>query len=186
MDANDYELAAALFRLGRHSEALTLYKRLAAAGDPASQVFLGWMYFDGVGTGKDREQARLWFLRAAESGHAEGMFYLGRVLTARGEHGDALKWYERASEDGFTPADYRMGIAYLKGQGVAPDPIHALTYLRKASASGSLPALYQLALIEMRSGGVRARLRGSAKALKAIWLTFNAARRDIHAAELKW
>lgn len=186
VDPSILQRASELYRRGDYVEAMGLYERMATLGDASAQVFLGWMYHQGLGAAKDEARANEWFLRAAESGHAEGMFYAARLLSARGEHGRAFAWYQKASDNGFMPADYRLGISYLKGAGVPLDIDRARYYLRRASDAGHIFALRQLGLLMIRAGDTRTKLSGALMVVRAIWRGIALGLRDVHSSQLKW
>ena len=50
----------------------------------------------------DPGQARRWYEKAAEAGHATAMFNLGGLLDDS-DPGQARRWYEKAAEAGDTP-----------------------------------------------------------------------------------
>ncbi len=43
-----------------------------------------------------------------------------------------MKWYRRAADDGFAPAQFRLGECYRDGTGVEKDPVEALAWIRLA------------------------------------------------------
>src|SRR5690349_19754359 len=47
-------------------------------------------------------------------------FYFGRLNVAK-DSAEAVKWYRKAAEQGFAPAEYRLGYSYEIGSGVARD-----------------------------------------------------------------
>lgn len=75
----DQELAFAgeLFNHRNATRAFTLFRKYAAAGDPAATAWLGRCYLEGVGTGKDLEMAYRCFASAAEKNDPQGINYLG-------------------------------------------------------------------------------------------------------------
>lgn len=54
--------------LQKYGCSLSRVTRAAEAGDPDAQYALGYMYFYGIGTVRDRETARLWIERASRQG----------------------------------------------------------------------------------------------------------------------
>jgi TPR repeat protein len=127
-------------------QAAYLYSLVAEKGHRHSQIFMGWLCSEGVGVPRDFERAKLWFQRAALAGSFEGMFYLGRLLTAEGDHTLAFQWYRRAAALGYAPAHFRMGEAYARGLGVAPDIRLALDQYHMGAKAGHIFAQRALAL----------------------------------------
>ena len=69
-----------------------------------SQAILGSMYILGQGVPQDREQAAIWLLPAAESGHSFAEMYLGILhYTGQGAERDteqARYWLQIAADKG--------------------------------------------------------------------------------------
>lgn len=59
----------------------------------------------------------------------------------------AAKWYERAAEAGFAPAQYRIGSFHEKGIGVDLDLEKAKTWYQLAAAQGNASAMHNLAVL---------------------------------------
>ena len=55
---------------------------------------------------------------------------------------EAVKWYRKAAEQNYAPAQYNLGVCYANGQGVAKDEVEAVKWYRKAAeqndADGSI------------------------------------------------
>ncbi|WP_227496388.1 SEL1-like repeat protein [Massilia litorea] len=68
--ANDLASANTLFEQKRYTEALTLYTRLANAGNADAQQHLGQMYWYGEAGVVDEAKAQAWFRKAAAKGNA--------------------------------------------------------------------------------------------------------------------
>ncbi len=104
--------------------------KAAEEGDAEAMVKVGDAYYHGS---KDfpleRGYASLWFERAAEAGHPEGMFRFaeilrwgeGRLQNAR----EAETWYRRAAELGHKKARAWLIHAYETGDGTERNPAAA-------------------------------------------------------------
>ena len=57
---------------------------------------------------------------------------------------EAFLWYGKSADQGLDKAQYKVGIAYLKGSGVDEDAEVAKVWLQKAADQGYPPAQYQL------------------------------------------
>ena len=95
-------------------------------------------------------QARLplWQERAAQ-GDARVQLWLGSVhangrMGVAKDEAEAVRWYRKAAEQGNTPAQMQLGMAYINGKGIAKDAAEGVRWLRKAAEQGN--ALAQLAL----------------------------------------
>lgn len=147
---NPYFYARHLMEIKRPDEAFEEYEKLALAGDPACQVYVGWMLSEGIGVEKDVERAFGWFERAASLGSKEGMFYYGAYAQKFGNYDLGLKWFQQAAEQDYGPALLWLGIAYIRGLGVEVDLEKGLKYLRCSDITGNLFARREIALLKLR------------------------------------
>jgi TPR repeat protein len=91
-----------------------------------------------------------WFRKSAVLGDALGC----QALAACYQYGrgtptnftESRRWLFQAATNGATEAEYRMGIACHKGEGVSKDEQAALFWYQKAAAKGHPDALFTLAL----------------------------------------
>lgn len=102
-------------------------------------------------------------LKLAESGNAEAQFSVGCSL-ARHDDKKALSWFKKAAEQGYIPAEYRLGKMYLDGNGVIQDFKQGYDWLLKAAEQGYAEAQFELGGMYNVGKGVP---KDSAKA--AIW-----------------
>ena len=130
---------------GKHADAFSIYDQLSAKGYPTCQIYAGWMLFEGVGVGVDQTKAMKYFKAAAEQGEAAGMFYVGKALAINGRHEEAFSWYQRAAQQYYSPALFRVGVSYLHGIGVAPNKVLGYSCLEEAAGAGHVLARGQLA-----------------------------------------
>lgn len=149
-DRDQYHSAADLLNKKRFAEAFVAYSELARAGDPRCQVFLGWMYAEGIGTTKDEKQALRWYQNAARLGSTEGAYYCGRHALRGGEFDRALEWLRAAAQNEYGPALLWLGIAYVRGLGVDQDLGKGVGYLKRAADTGNYLARRHLALLMIR------------------------------------
>jgi TPR repeat protein len=49
----------------------------------------------------------------------------------------AVEWFRKAADQGHALAQAKLGIAYLLGEGVAPDPVEAWMWLDLSRSSGN-------------------------------------------------
>ncbi|SFQ19541.1 tetratricopeptide repeat protein [Ralstonia sp. NFACC01] len=154
--------ASKLCKRADYSKAYEIYYKLAQSGHAESQVFLGWMYSQGKGIRASQEEAEHWYTRAAKLRSASGAFYLGGLLARQGRFNDAITWYKKSANAGYSPSQFRLGVAYLEGRGVPQDLEMAIHYLEAAKHNGNVFAWRQLAVLDIngRRGMVR-RIIGS-------------------------
>jgi TPR repeat protein len=141
--------AAAQFALGQmysrgwgmprdESDALRWFQM---ANDPNSDgPPTDWAVIDGYGVQQDQQAAAYWYRQAAEQGHAEAQFNLGRLYaTGQGvprDQEEALRWIRAAASQGYLPAEVRFGIRYATGNGIGQDHQRAYFWLTLAFLRG--------------------------------------------------
>jgi uncharacterized protein len=90
-----------------------------------------WELIEGYGVERDSQQAASWYQKAAEQGHAEAQYNLGRLYAAgKGIPRDeelAVNWIRASASQGYVPAQALFGTRYATGSGIAQD--HRLAYL---------------------------------------------------------
>ena len=117
---------------------------LANLGDAESQVYLGYMYSEGIDDiPKNEVQAAYWFRKSAESGlpiaqQILGMAYYEGTGVLQ-DYTEAAKWLIKAanqkSQD--TIGSYAaLGVLYEHGWGVAQSNTEAIKWYRKSAEAG--------------------------------------------------
>jgi len=170
--AESLKLAASAFREGEYSTAYSRYEKLANLGHSESQVFIGWMCFEGKGVPQSSGSAKQWFEIAAKTGHAQGAFYYARLLKIEGNLADAIRWYQTSANTGYAPAKFRLGMHYIHGDGVIQNSKKGFRLLSEASELGNLRAQRELAMREIQ--GSRGFLFVLIGILKMSWIFFKA------------
>lgn len=100
-----------------------------------------WTLIEGYGVPQDQKQAAYWYELAAQKGHAEAQYNLGR-LYAEGKGGiphddeQAVRWVRAAASQGYPPAQARLGARYANGLGIAQDTRRAYFWLTLAYLHG--------------------------------------------------
>ena len=146
-------------------EALHWYIEAAEQGHAKAQYKLGKMYEDiEMDEDMDEEiEANLrdysetedykvesvkWFRKAAEQGHAEAQYKLGKMYEdGRGVEQDskkAIEWYQKAADRGLHGALYTLGKMYEDGRGVEQNNRKAVEWYWKAAEQHSIGAPYKL------------------------------------------
>jgi uncharacterized protein len=70
------------------------------------------------------------------------------------DYQEAIKWYGMAATDGYAPAEYNLGVAYEKGQGVPQDYQQAVEWYHRAAAQGNQFAQISLGVMYTDGKGV--------------------------------
>jgi len=157
--------------------AATWLRKAAAQGNADAHYLLGIMHEGGEGATQDIQQAASHMRQAAELGHTEAQVWIDQHTVYQSntpadqdnsemtfddgveayDHQDYTKalgiWLPLA-EQGNAQAQYRVGLMYFKGLGVARDYALAMAWYRKASAQGNADANFSLGLMYSTGSGV--------------------------------
>ena len=126
-----------------YAEAAKWYRRAAEQGHVYAQYFLGLLYRHGEGVPQDEEVAEKWLSIAADAAPGQGhTLKEGEEMLFRG--------YRHNAERGNAEAQYNLGVAYRKGEGVTQDDAEAAKWFRRAAEQGNSAA--QRALRELEQG----------------------------------
>lgn len=166
------------------AEALKWYQKAATQGDAKAQFNLGVMYSTGRSVAVDNLEAIRWYTKAAEQGHVGAQFNLGvlydrgdGILQHAGDtlkvaqHGqaditlptttekmsqesEAVKWYQKAAEQGHALAQFNLGVMYSLGRGVPQDDTKAAHWYEKAAQQDDLDAQVNLGSLYAMGQGV--------------------------------
>lgn len=133
------------YHAGRYVEALHLLEPLAKKGNPDAEYTLGYLYYYGYGTNKDKSKALIWIRRAAMQGNDRALTALQTlqlptvdsggtgpgssadpmtIATAAYKHGDYLAAREqwlRMAEAGDCRAQFALARMHEFGIGVPAD-----------------------------------------------------------------
>ena len=106
------------------------YKEFLAAakeGHADSQFNVALMYEQGIGVGKDEQEAVVWYGKAASQGKCGRAIQSGVLYeNGRGTKVDFAKaneWYRKASLQGDALAIGNLGMLYMRGQGAKENKI---------------------------------------------------------------
>ncbi len=147
-------------------------ERLAKAGDPESQFWLGRLY----GRRGEFDQAAVWYREAAERGHADAEAALGRLYMlgegVRKDYNEGLRWAQQAADQGSALGKGTLGVAYLNGWGLQKNYRIGLKLIRESAEQGDSRAQHTMGNLYALGFGEFI-FRNDAEALK--WLTKAAA-----------
>ncbi len=136
-----------------------LQTRAAYAGVDFAQYNLGRSFELGNGLPIDHDEARRWYLMAAEQGHVNAQAALGSLMYHSGSQNDyavARFWLERAREKGSSLAESEIGWAHQQGLGGPVDSTKARSSYERALALGSPLGARRLAWMYEQGFGVPA------------------------------
>lgn len=117
---------------------------IAELGDARSQLLVGEMYRDGMGTPQNYQEALHWYRRSAQQGLPEAQESLGVMyLAGKGvlqDNVEGLKWVTSAANSGLPSSQLRLGLAYQNGLGVIQNYTLSHMWYNLAAAAGSKQA----------------------------------------------
>jgi uncharacterized protein len=153
-------------------------KEQAAAGDKYAQAELASWYFSGdYGLPVNREEAALWYRKAAEQEHElsqrqlASMYEFGEGVPA--DHEAALKWIRRALAR-YRGASMLIAGRYRAGHGVPRDSRKAAEWCRLSAEAGDLSAqnmlgeIYETGMQDYAEAAKWYRLAASADASRTL------------------
>lgn len=70
------------------------------------------------------------------------MYYTGLNVTRN--YSEAIKWYQKAAEQGIASAQYKLGYMYDYGQGISQNRVEAAKWYKKAAEQENVDAQYRL------------------------------------------
>ncbi len=141
-------------------KAFQLYMEAARRGDTEAQYIVGGMYFRGLGTEKNFSKAFEYLYGAAKLGESTpqsqkllGEFFLIGHTTPQ-NYKKAIKWYEKASENGDRNAQAELGYFYYSGRGVEQDLKKSFFWFERAAYQNLPAAQYSLGIMWYSGYGV--------------------------------
>jgi hypothetical protein len=91
---------------------------------------------------------------AADTGSPEAEYLKGAEAFARHDYASAMDWYRGAANQGFAPAQNRVGYIYQMGLGIAQDFEAAMNWYRKAADQGYANSQYNIGTLYQSGAGV--------------------------------
>ncbi len=110
--AADLDDGLAAWSDGEHEHALAIWESLANRAHPQANLFLGYVFRNGVQVPRDDVRAAHWYRRAAELGQPEAQYELALMyelgLGVPVDPDEAANWYGLAAEQA-CPAELSAG-----------------------------------------------------------------------------
>ena len=149
-------------------KALEYLKKATVKGHTYAEWMIGKIYLERG----EKEDGINWLKKAAEHEAAQqesgcAQYYLGKMYllgedTERNIE-EAVKWFEKASENGNQYAQYQLGKIYLTGINGNQNMKKALEWLKKSAEQNNQYAHYMLGKIYMNGVGVEKNLQEAVK-----------------------
>lgn len=128
-------------------QALYWFKKAAEAGDTPAQMYCAAAYLFGLGTKKNEDTARRYFIDAAKNGNPIAQSTLGNYfIESRDQNSKKLGviWLTKAAAQGDVNAEAQLGKLYVNGTYVPRDTSKGIELLVKAAKENSYPAMIAL------------------------------------------
>jgi uncharacterized protein len=148
-DFKTMERAGELVRevLAVDSQTISEWQRLDTAHKSEAKYGVGLSFSKGFGLYEGNEdQAIPYFQSAADEGHAEAAYELGRIYESYKSDVDvAFQWYLKGAEGGYVSAQTRVAWLFSQGKGTEKDASKAEMYYRRAADQGYWEGQWNLA-----------------------------------------
>lgn len=90
---------------------------------------------------------------------------------------EAIKWWKKAAEQNYAPAQLYLANSYQYGDGVKKNPAEAVKWYRKAAEQGDATAQYQLGMCYYIGDGIK---RNIIEAYAWIYLSLERGFKEAH------
>jgi hypothetical protein len=118
-------------------EAAVWFQRAAEAGHAASARALGRMKLQGQGVPPDLQEAAHWLRLAADGGDTDARSDLAVLaLHRKVEPGKVAEWLREAAEAGDPEAQFKLGLCFAEGVGMALSVADARVWFLRAAEQG--------------------------------------------------
>jgi TPR repeat protein len=115
--AQDFGKGLEAAQRGNYAVAYWEWTVAAEQGDAVAQLFLGQMFFEGLGVLQDYKVAKMWFEKSASNNISMAQNNLGSIYeNGKGVAQDLQKaaiWYQKAAVQGDKNAQFNLGAFYF-------------------------------------------------------------------------
>lgn len=125
-------------------QALVLYKKSAEQGCAQAQCNLGICYATGYGVTLDEAKAINLLSQSAGQGHWGALCALGLYFEFYKELNAAVECYTKAAEQGYSYAQYNLGLCYEYGDGLNKNLNKAVYWYLRSALQGYVEAKHRL------------------------------------------
>lgn len=139
--AQVYAMAKNADANGQKGQSMWLLQKSAELGYVTAEGALGLGYLKGIGLPNDQAKGVYWLTQAANQGSAKadvelGLFYEDGSNGMNGNEPRAIAYLKAGAAQRDPLAEYRLGLDYEIGRGVAHNRAAAMEWLRRAAADG--------------------------------------------------
>lgn len=137
-------------------QALVWFKKAAELNDVQAQMYCASAYLFGVGTAKNSDMAKRYYIAAAKAGNPIAQYTLAQSFLTSGNQGKTLGliWLNKSVAQGNADAELLMARLYANGKFLEHDVDQAQAITKKVAETGYLPALLQMGELAMQSGNL--------------------------------
>ncbi|MBP5715359.1 MAG: SEL1-like repeat protein [Prevotella sp.] len=159
IDREDYMIKITVGK--NHPPSYSIKMDRAFSDKNASQIkIIGDYYLNGsYGRRKSKEEAMVWYEKAAEKGDAEALYVLGKEK-------ESVDYLRKSASQGNIDAQFELGEAYFYGHGVGKDYLEALKWYNLAAAKGHTESTYSIGYIYYKGYHDKEGKRNPAEAMK--------------------
>lgn len=171
-----WQVGSTYVHLGDPVRALSMLQAAASVGHLRAAALLGWLHEEGRGTAENIDEAKRWYLVAAEQGQADAMAALGRLSlqeSAPEAQDSAWQWFEKAARLDHPVAQYHLGWILAQRTRAGRDDAGAYAWFLKAAQQGHVGAQVAVATHLLLGRGVATDSKAAGK-----WLQNAAEKRD--------
>lgn len=130
-------------------------KAMANQNNAEAIMELSRRYLLGEDLECDKAKSFELLTQSAELGYAPAQVTLGAEYKFQlKNYKEAVKWFKRAADKGYAPAQYFLAICYLQGKGVEQDYNEAVALLNKSAEQDNYLACCELAMCYEEGKGV--------------------------------
>ena len=106
------------------------------------------------GSSINMQKAYDFSIRPAEKGNRECQAIIGYFGWQKGDYSEAVKWFRKAAEQGYAPAQTNLGWMYEKGYGVSKDYSEAVKWYYEAAEQGNAKGQNALGVMYLYGYGI--------------------------------
>lgn len=166
LSASTFEDGVIAFEAQDYAMSREIFASLAAKGNNQSQIYLAYIYEQGLGVDKSYNEAANWYLKAAArdpiAQYNLARLYLNGLGRPKNES-LAFNWYKKSADAGFAPAQNNLAYMYEKGVGTKQNYVQAVAWYKKAAAQGHGLAQISLGFLYGKGLGVQKDLNQAIK-----------------------
>ena len=137
-----------------YRKAVDWFEKAAELGNGRAMFNLGLCYDGGFGVDKSLEQARQWYVNAADAGVPEAQMKVAIIAEDEGDYVQAMKYLRQLADAGNAACMRKVALFILNGLGTPAPASEAVSLLSQAALKGDIRAQVRLADCYQRGIGV--------------------------------